>query len=429
MIRRLLFKSQYRFNSGLSAGRSSGSTSRAFQGFGSFDYEGLNKKNNSSTTPYSDKYYQPIISEGFLGFDKLIIPKDFRASNQEVDIIDEEGHRQQHELTEVVNSFKAPIKVAIGYGSGVFPQDGYEDPKKDGKRSDERQIDFINIVEDNDSFHRINLQQHTDHYSVKSPYLIKLIQGSTGIYFNPFVRMRQQLIKYGIISTNASLLDLSEWSSLYFAGRLHKPVNFVKDEEPMVKFLNQYNLKNAVTLSILLIESPQFTERQLYEQITKISYLGDFRMYIGGENPNKVRNIVNKQFLQFMRLYEPILQYFIHKNCLIIVDSDEMNNNMKTFRKNLTINNKIKLISTLPLQFRSKLYQMYHEKSIKEIVKDKNLSKNLMKIVSRTIQISSVKQTIRGIFSSGIIKSIKYAFAKQVKFWRGKMLEKKSHTL
>ena len=72
-----------------------------------------------------------------------------------------------------------------------------------------------------------------------------------------------------------------------------------------------------------------FNERQLYEQITKLSYLGDFRMYIGGENPNKLKNIVAKQF-HFKKLYEPILQYFIHKNFLIIVDNDPVNRTFKT---------------------------------------------------------------------------------------------------
>ena len=94
-------------------------------------------------------------------------------------------------------------------------------------------------------------------------------------------------------------MDLSEWHSLYFAGRLQKPVNFITTNDPRVKFLNQYNLKNAMTIAIFLIDGEgnsrqaTFNERQLYEQITKLSYLGDFRMYIGGENPNKLKNIVS----------------------------------------------------------------------------------------------------------------------------------------
>ena len=398
MIRRWIQRCQYRFNSGA-----------VRVGEDLVQLEDVARRR--VTTPYSDKYYQPIIRQGFQGFDRLILPKDFYAGNQEIDIEDESSHLQQKELEEIVKSFDADVKVSIGYGSGVFPQIGYENDVE------QTQIDFINIVDNVDKFHKANLFQHPQHYSVRIPLLIRIIQGKNGIYFNPFIRIRKKLIKYGIILTRASLVDLSEWSSLYFAGRMQKPVNFIKDDEPMVKFLNQYNLKNAMTLLILLIESAEFSERELYEQITRISYLGDFRMYIGGENPNKVRNIVEKQFPRFKKLYDPILHYFIQRNCLVIVSN---NNNDKTFRKNLTISNKIKLISTLPLQFRSKLYRMYQEKSIKEIVNDKNLSRNLTTIVSRTIQISSIMQTVRGIFSAGIFKSIKYAFAKQLKFWKGK---------
>ena len=65
-----------------------------------------------------------------------------------------------------------------------------------------------------------------------------------------------------------------------FAGRLQKPVNFITTNDPRVKFLNQYNLKNAMTIAIFLIDGEgnsrqaTFNERQLYEQITKLSYLG-----------------------------------------------------------------------------------------------------------------------------------------------------------
>lgn len=364
-----------------------------------------------TTTPYSDKLYQPIISEGFHGLEKLVIPKDFVAKNQEMVFENDLEKEQQKQLEEIANEFQAPIKVSIGYGSGVFPQDGYNS-------TDKPQIDFINVVENNDAFHRKNLEQFPDHYPIKSLSLIRLIQGSYGIYFNPFITLRNRVIKYGVMSTNALLLDLSEWSSLYFAGRLHKPVNFIKDDEKMVKFLNQYNLKNATTLSVLLLENDEFTEWELYEQITRISYLGDFRMYVGGENPNKVQNIVSKQLKQFNKLYEPIIDYFINKKILTVVGTGST----RQFRKNLTINNKITLISTLPLQFRIKLYQKYRDKSIKDIVRDKDLQKNLVLIVRRTIQISSLKQLIRGVFSSGVLKLLKYAFSKMSKFWRAKML-------
>lgn len=354
-------------------------------------------------TAYSDKMYQPIITEGFKGYGQLLIPQDFHAPNQEVEI----DHELQKNLINIVEKFEAPIKVSIGYGSGVLPQAGYE--SKDDK---EKQIDFIHIVGDNQLFHAQNTKQFPHHYSSTSLWIIGFIQ-RTGIYFNPFVKLNDRLIKYGIISKRDSVIDLTEWSSLYFAGRLQKPVNFIKDSDKMIKFLNQYNLKNAMSLSILILESSRvFSERQLYEQITKLSYLGDFRMAVGGENPNKIKNIVEKQFGQFKKLYDPILSYFIQRNFLIIQENGED----RIFRTNVNTNNKIKMISTLPLQFRSQLYQLYQEKSIKEIAKDPDLGDKLIKIVTKTIRFSSVMQSIKGIFSAGILNSIKYAWAKNRKY-------------
>ncbi|KAL6451324.1 tam41 Phosphatidate cytidylyltransferase [Candida maltosa Xu316] len=363
-----------------------------------------------SATPYSDKYYQPLISQGGKGFDRIILPKDFTAENQELSKEDEISVNQES-LQAIVSSFDAPIDGAIGYGSGILPQDGYD------QQPVKPELDFIFLVEDTAKFHQSNVFRNPSHYSNKSLKIINRIQGKDGIYFNPFVKINEKLVKYGVVSKKSALLDLSEWHSLYFAGRLQKPVNFIVDNDPMIKFLNQYNLKNAMTIAIFLINSSQFTERELYEQITKLSYLGDFRMYIGGENPNKAKNIVSKQFYHFKKLYEPILNFFIHKNYLIILNNDAVN---RTFKTNLNANNRIKLISCLPLKFRQQLYGRYYEKSIKEIVVDEKLPDNLTKIISRTIFASSIKQGIRGLLTAGLFNSIRYAIAKQMKFWNGK---------
>lgn len=375
----------------------------------------LAKRATVETTPYSDKHYQPIISKGILGIDKLVLPHGFVAKNQDFTCRDPS---LEPRLYDIVDSFKAPISAAIGYGLGVFPQAGYEDTSA----QDRPQIDFINVVENLSAFHDVNLHQHPQHYSFKNHRIIRLIQGANGIYFNPFVSMKDTMIKYGVISVEACKLDLCEWSSLYFAGRLQKPVAFMKDDAPFIKFLNQYNLKNAMTLLVLLLHPNEFSEKNLYEQITRISYLGDFRMYVGGENPNKIQNIVERQYAEFKQLYEPIIDYLVAKNCLIITDTRD---NVRTFRKNLTIPNKIKLISALPLQFRARLYQMNREKSIKEIVNDVDLAKKLTRIVTRTIRISSLKQAVRGVLSLGVMKSVRYAFAKLLKFWNGLLVKQK----
>lgn len=363
------------------------------------------------TTPYLDKAYQPIILLGIAGLERLDIPKDFHAGNQEV-VIDRE---QQRHLEGIVELFEAPILTLIGYGLGVLPQAGYNPEAQ-------QQIDLIHVVDDLGAFHKRNTQQLPQHYSTTRVALLNLIQGLEGIYFNPYCNINHSVVKYGVVLRHGALRDLTEWLQMYFAGRMQKPVNYVRDNDAMVKFLNQFNLKNAMTLLVIILggarlsHRPQvqelFTERQLYEQITRLSYLGDFRMYVGGENPNKVKNIVEKQYALFKQVYEPIIDYFILKDYLVIVEHGPN----KVFRPNLTVNNRIQLISTMPLGFRKRLYGMYMDKLIKEIAKDPQLADQLTLLVSRTIWLLLIKQAVRGIFSAGLLSLAKYAWAKNSKY-------------
>jgi hypothetical protein len=73
-----------------------------------------------------------------------------------------------------------------------------------------------------------------------------------------------------------------------------------------VRLANQVNLTEAVRVALLTLPS-EFSETELYERIAGISYKGDFRMVIG-ENPNKVKNIVDKQLPHFRRVYSHLLE-------------------------------------------------------------------------------------------------------------------------
>ncbi|SCU95799.1 LAFA_0G02366g1_1 [Lachancea sp. 'fantastica'] len=274
----------------------------------------------------------------------------------------------QKSLSSVVSNFHAPVKYAFGYGSGVFEQSGYSS-------SQERpQIDMIFGVSHPDHFHSLNMRQNPHHYSSLRYFGSKVVsrfqEVGAGVYFNPFVEINGQVVKYGVVSMDTLLKDLATWNSFYLAGRLQKPVKVLKNDLS-VQYWNQLNLKAAATLANHLITknkkngNDSLDEFQFYKQITALSYAGDVRYNLGGENPNKINNIVEKNFSHFQDYYKPIYK-------------DVIMNNSHYLPQGFTLENSIKLLE---------------------------------KRIFRT----STVQTVKGIFTAGITKSLRYAWAKRLK--------------
>lgn len=284
-------------------------------------------------------------------FDKL--PKNY-ALNQNISV--------NNELTKILWKFDAPIRYAFAYGSGVFTQ-GYLNP--------DTQTDLIFGVTYPDHWHSINMKYNPDHYSTLryfgSDVVSKVQEIGAGVYFNPFVEIEGKLVKYGVVSVDTLIKDLAQWNSFYLAGRLQKPVSILRDD-PIIKFWNQQNLRAAATLAYLdmnLKPNEAFDEFKFYENITALSYKGDIRYKLGAENPNKINKIVSNNFEYFQQYYSPILNEIIKENHFV-------------FPPGFTKDN-------------------YNEK-----LKD-------------TIFRSSALQTLKGIFTAGVSKSVKYALAKKSK--------------
>jgi hypothetical protein len=71
----------------------------------------------------------------------------------------------------------------------------------------------------------------------------------------------------------------------------------------------------------------EFTEEELFLKIAGLSYQGDFRMSLGGENPKKVFNIVSKQYDEFKEIYQPIIENIpavSYKNQSILVQDENI---------------------------------------------------------------------------------------------------------
>lgn len=290
-------------------------------------------------------------------FNNITIPKDLKTH-----------------LKSIVKEF-VPHKNCFGYGSGVFPQQGNQDFSKN-------QIDMLLSVENPLEWHKLNIKKNPDHYSslkytIDIPKIFEKIQGmGAGIYFNPFVKINGSEVKYGILSHKTLLNDLKNWNTFYLAGRLQKPTvnlsNKGLSDDLELGYWLQRNLISAAILSkkrCLNKYGSSFTDLQFFTELCTLSYLGDIRFKLGGENPDKAKNIVLKNLKNFKLLYDDIL------NEVMLWDDKKMG-------------------LYLPNGYSLDNYESKLEKCIGK---------------------SSYTQAVKGVFTAGVVKSCKYAWAKKVK--------------
>ncbi|EGV63407.1 Mitochondrial translocator assembly and maintenance protein 41 [Yamadazyma tenuis] len=310
-------------------------------------------------------------------------------------------------LTGLVNHFDG-TSTSIGYGSGVFEQAGYGS----GSRP---QIDLVHVVDSTSAFHRQNLNKYPHHYSALKYLGVRAIDWvqswGPGLYFMPFVHMDGHVIKYGIVSESTAIQDIVEWRNMFLAGRLQKPVRFIGGDGTLAK-LNEYNLHSAMVVAVLLLNTSNFTKTALYETITSLSYLGDPRMSVGGENPNKVRNIVSKQYDRFDRIYGPVLNGLKSRQLLQI---DEPAGQI---RVTIGSHSRHELLLQLPKHFRSVL-QSNSGQTLAQLAQSPQLQHQMAQALRKTVSYPAVVQSAKGLITAGIYKSISYLIQKRIKYLRG----------
>jgi translocator assembly and maintenance protein 41 len=169
----------------------------------------------------------------------------------------------------------------------------------------------------------------------------------------------------------------------------------------------------------------EFTEEELFTAIAGLSYTGDFRM-IYGENPNKIYNIVQKQFEEFQSIYRPIIQDLPAVDYLSgdrIVQEDSL---------------KVRgaMIQQLPKKLQQKI--QYHHKwylnrmdqfrSVnalephfsQSIANSPELPIYVKRGISEIIRGPALGQAVKGIFTAGLVKSFFYISAKITKVARAR---------
>lgn len=381
-------------------------------------------------------------------------------------------------LRQILWQFRAPIRYAFAYGSGVFPQSAktktgsklHPHPPEAITRvqgGNQKMIDFIFGVSFSQHWHSLNLQEHRDHYSSLGSlgsYAVSKIQDSfgAGCYFNPYITVNGVLIKYGVVNIDTLCRDLSEWDTLYLAGRLQKPVKILRDN-PSVRLANQVNLISAVRVALLLLPET-FTENDLYATIAGISYKGDPRMSVGGDDPKKVSNIVKYQLQNFRQLYAPLIDNlpniaFNDSVCKTEGWYDDPSVNAK-LQQNMDPVTRGHMVRRLPEAFRKKLYFEYQAKfkiprrefnEMMDKVKDEDperirrreggpfeqriardvegggLKTEVEQVIAKTIRWPSFTQSAKSVFTAGFSKSVRYAREKRAKAKSGASQDQNSN--
>ncbi|EEY55529.1 MMP37-like protein [Phytophthora infestans T30-4] len=197
-------------------------------------------------------------------------------------------------LTQALDASFPRVAFTMAYGSGVFQQKNHDVSSS--------MVDLVFAVDDPQPWHEQNIERNPHHYSM----LKYLGAANVAAFQEKFGKLLgTRLIKYGIVSTQTLCEDLTNWKTLYLSGRMHKPVSILSTNED-IQTASSTNLSHALNYALLCLPE-KFSEHDLYMKIAGISYLGDFRMTFG-ENPKKVRNIVDGNLKSFRELYQYKIQ-------------------------------------------------------------------------------------------------------------------------
>lgn len=307
----------------------------------------------------------------------------------------------ENDVNELINNFlneRPKCAVAIGYGSGVIKQNGYDNNKK-------AQIDILIGVNDTSIWHKENITLNPCDYSKKGIRYFKLpskiIDCLTGTNFLPYIDYQGYKIKLGVFSLDKIKEDLTKGKSFYLAGRLSKPNLIIKCNNEFKKAIDA-NRKMALWTGACLKGSSGLV-RDLYVNISKFSYLGDIRngikifgkTFLNHENPNKIYNLVDGSFQEYENIFKNIDCDFIEFNKdEYELDIEKMYLAAKEF---------------LPIN----LYH-YLEKSIEEQNYEKT-KELLIKYFSNKNRLSSLVQALKGFITTDFKKTKSYLKEKEKK--------------
>ncbi|TKR93791.1 hypothetical protein L596_008186 [Steinernema carpocapsae] len=322
------------------------------------------------------------------------------------------GDMKNESLRELVEGLPLDtVEYCFAYGSGAVAQKS-EDMK-------DKMVDFVIATNDPVRFHTDNLLRNPRHYSwlrYLGGHRVARFQQSGGarMIYNTNVSVDSRKIKYGVVSMEHLKADLLDWRWFYLAGRLQKPVVHVIGPNPKVLDDLKDNRLTALQVALLLLPE-SFTMEELFNQIVKLSYNGDFRMLLG-EDKNKISKILQGAMDRLQGVYSPLLE----ADNRVVVKGLRIEQDSSTpaiyHRLNLlpsTVLNRIHMRSR---------FKNAHYKDIEEVLFNLAHQSDVNKVVERSVASivapSAISQTAKNAISAGVAKSVLYSGAKLLKMFK-----------
>ncbi|KAJ2162084.1 Mitochondrial translocator assembly and maintenance protein 41 [Coemansia sp. RSA 552] len=360
---------------------------------------------------------QPQQGAGELAADQAVGPVTqlTDAEEAQLEVMREDQSKIREQLSSVLREqFGAPIRYAFAYGSGVYRQSGYGSGKP--------MVDLIFGVTHPDHWHALNIGQNRHHYSLMGTLgsnAVSFVQDrmGAGVYYNPFVEVDGMVIKYGVVSMDTLSSDLLNWDTLYLAGRMQKPTLTLR-RDPLMRISKQVNLTHAVRAALLQLPK-NFTEEELFRAIAALSFSGDFRMKIGGENPRKVHNIVEAQLPLFKSRYGSIIEGLPNLEHI----------GQGLLQQDMSPKARAAMLRKMPNNFYDRLVRQGRKAGVKlppglgaetvnseKLVQIERIGEATRKAIESIVAWPALTQSAKGVLSSGIAKTVAYVRAKNNKY-------------
>ncbi len=284
-------------------------------------------------------------------------------------------------------------EAIIGYGSGIYKQKGYSEEEKPDK-------DVIIIVDDFKDFLIEDYQLNPEHFSNDFDKNILYKKKEKANFYSNLGCLKfyhdNIHFKAMIISKDALEKDLQTWKYFGMAGRLTKPILYQNIPEDLENKIIK-NRERILTTAFLLNIKDELSKEELYNTISNITYMYDFRTILPAEKKTKSSDIVNGAFDFFDRTYGS-LELIKNQNNIIINPHP------------------VNMIEDLPEKLKEDL----------EKFKDKNITQEELEKISKVINnyfrktnfINSIRLALSSSTTLGKKETIKHGLSKVKKHFQ-----------